>query len=161
MQPAPPSTDINKVGKPCRLAIFENTCEEWLIAALGAFSQSITVVTVYATLGMEAVDDAINDNVIPVIVCNKSNVGNLVDNIKKISSLKTIVYTNDLVGPNDDIVLPKAPRGVKIISFQDFIDGGDVKAYPPTPPSADTCAVVMYTSGSTGKPKGVIITHGQ
>jgi acyl-CoA synthetase (AMP-forming)/AMP-acid ligase II len=44
------TTTINKNTKPCRMAIFENTCAEWMIAAMGAFTQSIAVTTVYATL---------------------------------------------------------------------------------------------------------------
>ena len=48
---APETTTLEKnTSKPCRMAIFENTCAEWMIACLGAFSQSITVTTVYATL---------------------------------------------------------------------------------------------------------------
>jgi long-chain acyl-CoA synthetase len=36
------------------LCIFEDTCKQWTIALHGAFSQSITVATCYATLGEEA-----------------------------------------------------------------------------------------------------------
>jgi long-chain acyl-CoA synthetase len=75
------------------------------------------------------------------------------------STLKTIIYTNDLVAPDDDIKIPRAPRGVTIMSFDEFVESGDTKAFPPTPPTAETCAVIMYTSGSTGKPKGVVIEH--
>jgi long-subunit acyl-CoA synthetase (AMP-forming) len=46
----PTTTDLKQNTKPCRMAIFENTCAEWMISALGAFTQSIAVTTVYATL---------------------------------------------------------------------------------------------------------------
>lgn len=161
LQPAPYTTTLDKVKTPCRIAIFENTCAEWLTAAMGAFTQSISVVTVYATLGMDAVVEAIVDNIVPVIVCNKKDVAKVCEKIKKMPTLTHIVYTNDLVAPDDKIDLPKAPRGVQILSFEEFIATGDETAYPPTPPQSGTCAVVMYTSGSTGKPKGVVITHGQ
>lgn len=160
-QPAPYSTNLEKVKTPCRMAIFENTCPEWMIAACGAFSQSVTVTTVYATLGMDAVVEAIVDNIIPVIVCNKGNVKKLCEKIKKMPSLKCIVYTSDLVGPDDKIDLGVAPKGVTVVSFEDFVKSGDTSAFPPSPPKPDSCAVVMYTSGSTGKPKGVIVTHRQ
>jgi long-chain acyl-CoA synthetase len=76
------------------------------------------------------------------------------------SSLKVIVYTNDMVEPNDSkIEMPSAPSGVQILSFDEFVVKGDVEKYPVTPPSPQTTAVIMYTSGSTGKPKGVVITH--
>eukprot|EP00542_Grammatophora_oceanica_P013634 CAMPEP_0194053800 /NCGR_PEP_ID=MMETSP0009_2-20130614/51298_1 /TAXON_ID=210454 /ORGANISM="Grammatophora oceanica, Strain CCMP 410" /LENGTH=583 /DNA_ID=CAMNT_0038702061 /DNA_START=68 /DNA_END=1815 /DNA_ORIENTATION=- len=156
---APDMATLDKLKKPCSIAIFENTCSEWLISAMGAFSQSVIVTTVYATLGLDAVIDAVNDGSISVIVCNKTNVGKLVEKIKKMPTLKTIVYTNDVIAPDDKTVIPSAPRGVTIASFDDFVASGDTDAYPPVPPKPDTCAVIMYTSGSTGKPKGVVVKH--
>ena len=176
--PAPPTTSLKKItsttttpppsSSSCRIAIFENTCVEWLIAALGATTQSITIVTVYATLGLDAVVDAINDTLCGVIVCNKSNVMKLYQQHQDgliLPSLTTIIYTNDLVSNEWDYELPKMDEGnakkggLKIISFDDFIQSGDTTKYPPTPPTPRTTSTIMYTSGSTGKPKGVVITH--
>lgn len=156
---APDTTNLDQVKTPCRMAIFENTCPEWIISCIGAFTQSVSVTTVYATLGIDAVVEAINDNLIPVIVCNKINVANLVSKAKDMPTLKTIVYTNDLVSPDMKIDMPAAPKGVTIISFDEYVKSGDTTKYPVVPPKPDTTAVVMYTSGSTGKPKGVVITH--
>jgi len=121
---------------------------------MGAFTQSATVVTVYATLGADAVVEAVVDNKVAVIVCNKKDVKKLLTNIGKMNTLKTIVYTNDLVGPDESVEIPKPPNGVTIKSIEEFIAGGNTDTYPPTPPKPDTPAVIMYTSGSTGKPKG-------
>eukprot|EP00980_Cylindrotheca_fusiformis_P001680 scaffold381_cov138-Cylindrotheca_fusiformis.AAC.16 len=157
--PSEPTTNLDKIKKPCRMAIFENTCPEWMMSCIGAFSQSIGVVTVYATLGIDAVVEAVNDNILPVIVCNKTNVKYLVENVKKMPTLKAIIYTNDLVGKDEEIEVPDAPRGVKICSFDEFVESGDTSKFPVSPPTPETTAVIMYTSGSTGKPKGVVITH--
>jgi len=143
------------------MAIFENTCAEWMVAAQGAFSQSIIVTTIYATLGMEAVSDAVQEGGIKAMVCNKRNVKSVVGGLKMMPSLTTIIYTSDGVASDDAIDMPEAPAGITVISMEDFIASGDTKAFPPSPPSSDTMAVLMYTSGSTGKPKGVVITHGQ
>eukprot|EP00558_Chaetoceros_sp_UNC1202_P012874 CAMPEP_0197232316 /NCGR_PEP_ID=MMETSP1429-20130617/234_1 /TAXON_ID=49237 /ORGANISM="Chaetoceros sp., Strain UNC1202" /LENGTH=720 /DNA_ID=CAMNT_0042690295 /DNA_START=76 /DNA_END=2238 /DNA_ORIENTATION=- len=158
---APDNATLDAITTPCSLAIFENTCAEWLTAALGAFSQSVIVTTIYATLGVSAVTDAIQDGVISAIVCNKRSVSKLVENIKDTPSITTIIYTSDVVAKDDVIDLPAAPPGVKIVSFEEFVESGDTTAFPPTPPTPTTMAVLMYTSGSTGKPKGVCITHGQ
>jgi long-chain acyl-CoA synthetase len=156
---APDTTTLDKVTTPCRIAIFENTCPEWMISCLGAFTQSVSVTTVYATLGLDSVVEAINDNLICVIVCNKTNVANLVSKAKEMPTLKTIVYTNDLVGPDMKIDMPAAPKGFSIMSFDEYVDSGDTTKYPVVPPKPQTTAVIMYTSGSTGKPKGVVVSH--
>lgn len=158
--PSDPVATLEKVTKPCRIAIFENTCAEWMIAALGAFSQSLGVATVYATLGIDAVGEAVVDNSISVIVCNKVNVKYLVESSKTMPCLKTIVYTSDLIGKDMEVEMPaNVPSGLTVISFEDFVESGDTDKYPVRPPSPEMAAVVMYTSGSTGKPKGVVIKH--
>jgi len=58
------------------------------------------------------------------------------------------------------IKLPRAPKGVTLISFEDFVASGLDAPVKHKPPKRDTCAVIMFTSGSTGKPKGVVVTHG-
>jgi len=158
---APEKATLDAITTPCALAIFENTCHEWMTAAMGAFSQSIIVTTIYATLGMDAVVSAIQDGVIRAIVCNKKDVKKILEKMNEMNSLKTIIYTSDCVSEEEEISFGTVPTGVKVVSFEDFVAAGDVTAFPPTPPKPDTMAVLMYTSGSTGKPKGVVITHSQ
>ena len=145
--PSPLTTTLDKVTTPgCRMAIFENTCTEWLISALGATTQSVTVVTVYATLGLDAVIEAINDNLCKVIVCNKCNVMNLFEKCDKMPTLTTIVYTNDMVSKECDYALPKPSKtdnDLNILSFDEFIALGDTSKYPPTPPTPTTTSTVM------------------
>lgn len=159
LEASPEKATLDQLTTSCTLAIFENTCPEWMIGALGAFSQSISVTTVYATLGIDAVVDSINDGRIRAILCNKKSVSTLLGKITDMPTLKHIIYTHDMVAPDETVNIPDAPEGVKVISFKDFVEAGDTKAFPEVPPKPETCAVIMYTSGSTGKPKGVVVTH--
>ena len=159
--PAPEVATLDAMTTPCSLAIFENTSKEWMISAVGAFSQSIVVTTIYATLGMDAVVTAIQDGVISAIVCNKKSVKDILSRKGDMKTLNTIIYTSDIVADDEKIEFGPVPKGVKVVSFEDFTASGDVTAFPPTPPKPSTMSVLMYTSGSTGKPKGVVITHGQ
>jgi long-chain acyl-CoA synthetase len=161
LEPAQEDATLEKLTTSCSMAIFENTCAEWMVAAQGAFSQSIIVTTIYATLGIDAVADAVQEGGIKAMVCNKRSVKSVVGGLKTMPSLTTIIYTNDNIASDDVIDMPEVPAGITVISMEDFIASGDTKAFPPSPPSSDTMAVLMYTSGSTGKPKGVVITHGQ
>ncbi len=159
--PAPEVATLEEMTTPCSVALFENTCAEWITAAIGAFSQSIVVTTIYATLGLDAVVTAIQDGKIRAIVCNKKDVKKILSRSLDVPTLRTIIYTSDLVAECDKVDFGLLPKGLKVISFEDFVESGDVKAFPPTPPKPSTMAVLMYTSGSTGKPKGVVITHAQ
>lgn len=156
---APTVASIERLTTSCSLAIFENTCAEWMIAALGAFSQSMIVSTIYATLGMDAVIDAVNDGIVRALLCNKRSLGSILARATEMPTLKVIIYTNDLIADCEEVPLPNDTFGIHVISFEDFVAAGDTVQYPPTPPSSSTAAVIMYTSGSTGKPKGVLLTH--
>jgi len=156
---APPTTTLAQIKTSCAFGIFENTCPEWMIAAQGCFTQSNIVTTIYATLGMDAVVDAVQECKIGAILCNKINVGKLMERIGEMPTLKTIIYTNDMVARDDSTKVPRSSKSVKIVSFDDFVKSGDEGKYEATPPTKDTCAVIMYTSGSTGKPKGVVVKH--
>ena len=130
-----------------------------MIACQGCFTQSVIVTTIYATLGMDAVVDAVNSCSIRALLCNKKDLAKVTDRLKDMKSLKLIIYTDDMVAPKQRIPVPSTQRSVTITSFDDFVGSGDVDAFPPVPPKPETCAVIMYTSGSTGKPKGVVVTH--
>jgi len=157
--PSSKEASLEKLTTSCSLAIFENTSEEWMIAALGAFSQSMIVTTIYSTLGMDAVVDAVKDGAVRAILCNKRNVEVLLTKATDMPSLKTIIYTNDLIAADETISIPKNTHGIQVISFDDFVAMGNTTQFPPTPPTSSTTAVIMYTSGSTGKPKGVVLSH--
>ena len=143
--PSREKATLDQLTTSCTLAIFENTCPEWMIGALGAFSQSISVTTVYATLGIDAVIDSINDGRIRAVLCNKKNVTVLINKIKDMPTLKQIIYTNDMIAPDETVDIPTSPADVKITSFEEFVNAGDTKAFPVTPPKPETCAVIMYT----------------
>ena len=51
-----------------RILIFAETRPEWLLSAFAAFRHSLTVVTLYATLGEEAVKHGINESQVSIIL---------------------------------------------------------------------------------------------
>ena len=55
------------------ITIYENTCADWIVVANGAFSQSMSVSTVYATLGLDAVKEAVNEGSSFALFCNRAS----------------------------------------------------------------------------------------
>jgi len=161
LKPAPDGADLQKTSGPHTILIFEETCASWMVATLGAFSQSIAVATSYATLGMSAVAEAINETEATAIMCNIKDVTRIAAycNKDKCKSLKTIIYSTNL--STEQKHAPLEGSTLKLVSVDEVLElgaegGGQVKFSPPTP---EHLAVIMYTSGSTGKPKGVMIKH--
>ncbi|KAF4708184.1 Long-chain-fatty-acid--CoA ligase 3, partial [Perkinsus olseni] len=142
-------TDVDALTGPISLVIFEDTCAEWITAALGAWSQSMIVTTIYGTLGPDAVAQAF---VAGVIAARDT-----------MPSLRHIIYTDEGVDKKERMkpLQLADTHGIEVIRFEDLLRRGQslVKEYPPVPPKKDNIATIMYTSGTTGHPKGVVIRH--
>ena len=67
VKPQPPNTDYEELTGPYTILLWEDTCAEWLTALIGAGGQSIAVATSYATLGIDAVAEALNNSQCPVV----------------------------------------------------------------------------------------------
>ncbi|KAK7249787.1 decanoate-CoA ligase [Aureococcus anophagefferens] len=125
MKPLPPGCDVEKVTGPHTVLLFEDTSAEWMICALGALSQSLVVATSYATLGIDAVGEAINESHVPVVVANRKQVAKVCGLKARCPSLKTIVYTEVNVAPADQGAPPDAAKGVRALALEDALALGD------------------------------------
>merc|ERR1719498_625531 len=94
-----------------RVIIYAETQREWMLAAQAAFTQSLTVVTVYATLGEEGLIHGASQTKAKLIVADAKLLKVVASAIKK-SGMKTctaVVYIPDPVKKAD----PKAAALIK------------------------------------------------
>ncbi|GFS40099.1 long chain acyl-CoA synthetase 9 [Actinidia rufa] len=74
-----------------RAAIFADTREEWFIALQGCFRRNITVVTIYASLGEEALCHSLNETEVTTVICGHKELKKLLDISGQLDTVKHII----------------------------------------------------------------------
>uniref|UniRef100_A0A0K0D7X0 long-chain-fatty-acid--CoA ligase n=1 Tax=Angiostrongylus cantonensis TaxID=6313 RepID=A0A0K0D7X0_ANGCA len=116
----------------------------------------VIVVTVYATLGEEAVKFAIKEVVAHTLFTSEGLLPKVQKLINNGLDVKTVIYFESPDPENAQQHYEQ--ENVEILSFTQLLNIG--KPHPiENKASPQDLAVIMYTSGTTGNPKGVMISH--
>lgn len=83
------------------VVIFAETRAEWMIAAHACFKQNFTVVTIYATLGDEAIAHGINETEVDTVITSHDLLPKFKRLLNMVSLVKTVIYMEDQLKPTD------------------------------------------------------------
>ena len=141
------------------LGIYSRNNEKFVVSDLACHLNSITVVTIYDSLGDHTIEYIIDQTTLTTMCMESRNLSKLTKLKKenKSPSLKNIV----LFDREEEKQIKEAESlGYNIFYFEDVVKSGEVKKAETTPANSDTIATFCYTSGTTGTPKGAMISHG-
>ena len=143
------------------LGIYSRNKKEWLLSYLGAMRDSITIVTIYDTLGDKAVEFILEQSQVTTILIE-------IKALKKIYELaqknKTFQVKNLIVLEREDdeeTVKNLEVLGFNIFAWEDIVEKGKQEGQHLNlkKPGPDDITIINYTSGTTGLPKGVKVSH--
>lgn len=78
-----------------RVCIFAETRMEWAIAAMAAFFNNLTVVTLYATLGDEGILYGLSETGCSLVITTKKLLPKIENNLKSLQSIRHVIYMED------------------------------------------------------------------
>ena len=116
------TNDFAQITGPHTVLIFEETCADWLTACVGCMGQSVTVATSYATLGMPAVAEALNQTNAPVIICNYKDVEKVAALQSECPALKAVIYTMNCV-EEGAAAKPESIMDVRVMTMDAVSEG--------------------------------------
>ena len=153
-----PEVESKLNGKFKFLGIYSRNRPEWVIADLASHCNSVTVVTIYDTLGLQAIEYILTQTQLTTIVIESIGLKKILELAKnnKTGKLKQLILVDN---DDEESANELSKLGIKIYKFDEIYDAGKGVSTNFQPAKPETICTICYTSGTTGLPKGAMVSH--
>ncbi|KAH8107025.1 acetyl-CoA synthetase-like protein [Cristinia sonorae] len=148
-------------GQYPTVGIWSKNCANWQLIDFGCHAFNLVSVSLYDTLGKDAVEYIINHAETTIIFASSQHIPSLLKMSPHTPLVKILVAIDPLSAETKSILTAWGQeRGIKIMQFDEIEAIGRANLREPLPTTSDTICTICYTSGTTGNPKGVLLTQG-
>ena len=154
------------------MGIYSRNREEWLIGSFGCQMDSITIVTLYDTLGINSIEYILKETELTTIIAETKNFEKIISikESNKFGNVKNIISLNcnDEDPKLQENIEKLTNLGLNVIPYEKIINTGKKcieekdeeilnKEYKKSKP--DSVFLICYTSGTVDNPKGAMVTQ--
>jgi long-chain acyl-CoA synthetase len=142
-----------------KLYLYGATSLPWMSVAHAAFTQSVTIVTAYDTLGLDGLSASLKQTASRAIFVDAILLVSLAKVLADVLSLEFVIVNHTSTADVETKNFRDRFPHIRLLSYSELKQLGEDNPVKHVPPQPEDLACVMYTSGSSGGPKGVTILH--